>query len=96
VQSLLAGRSGADRERLRPHRRAVGVAHRAVKVMVRSVRREAGQVLIDPRADSRIGGGETVVVEGVQRLREGQPVQIVGMRQVAPAQPAASSPVSEG
>jgi RND family efflux transporter MFP subunit len=69
---------------------------RAVKVMVRSVRREAGQVLIDPRADSRIGGGETVVVEGVQRLREGHPVQIVGMRQVAPAQPAASSPVSEG
>jgi hypothetical protein len=69
---------------------------RAVKVMVRSVRREAGQVLIDPRADSRIGGDETVVVEGVQRLREGHPVQIVGMRQVAPAQPAASSPVSEG
>jgi hypothetical protein len=53
-------------------------------------------VLIDPRADSRGGDGETVVVEGVQRLREGQPVEIVGRRQVVPAQPAASGPVGEG
>ena len=69
---------------------------RAVKVMVRSVRREGGQVLIDPRAASRIDDGETVVVEGVQRLREGLRVEIVGKRQLVPAQPAASSAVGEG
>ena len=69
---------------------------RAVKVRVRSVRREAGQVLIDPRADSRIEGGETVVVEGVQRLREGLRVEIVGERQAGPADGAASSPAGAG
>ncbi len=68
----------------------------AVKVMVRSVRREGGQVLIDPRADSRIEDGEVVVVEGVQRLREGQRVEIVGRRQVGPAQPAAASAAGVG
>lgn len=68
----------------------------AVKVAVRSVRREAGHVLIDPNAASSIDDGETVVVEGVQRLREGQRVQIVGKRQAAPAQPAASSPAGAG
>jgi multidrug efflux pump subunit AcrA (membrane-fusion protein) len=69
---------------------------RAAKAMVRSVRREGGQVLIDPRADSSIVDGETVVVEGVQRLREGLRVEIVGNRRVVPAQPAASSPTGAG
>jgi len=69
---------------------------RAAKAMVRSVRREGGQVLIDPRADGSIVDGETVVVEGVQRLREGLRVEIVGNRRVVPAQPAASSPTGAG
>lgn len=47
---------------------------RAARVPVRALRRLQGQVLVD----GAIAAGETVVVEGVQRLREGRPVQIVG------------------
>ena len=46
----------------------------AVQVPARSVRRSGGQVLID----GELRAGETVVVEGVQRLRAGRPVRVVG------------------
>jgi RND family efflux transporter MFP subunit len=44
------------------------------KVAVRPVRRTSGRVLVDGPLTS----GETVVVEGVQRLREGLGVRVVG------------------
>lgn len=44
------------------------------KVPVRPVRRTSGRVLVDGALTS----GETVVVEGVQRLREGRGVHVVG------------------
>jgi membrane fusion protein (multidrug efflux system) len=47
---------------------------RAVQVPVRSVRRSEGRVLVD--GELRVG--ETVIVEGVQRLREGRPVRVIG------------------
>jgi RND family efflux transporter MFP subunit len=46
----------------------------AVQVAARPVRRTAGRVLID----SELKVGEQVVVEGVQRLRAGRPVRVVG------------------
>lgn len=46
----------------------------AIQVPARPVRRSAGQVLID----GDLQAGETVVVEGVQRLRAGRPVRVVG------------------
>ena len=46
----------------------------AVQVAARPVRRTAGRVLID----SELKAGEAVVVEGVQRLRAGRPVRVVG------------------
>lgn len=46
----------------------------AVQVAARPVRRNAGHVLID----SELKAGETVVVEGVQRLRAGRPVRVIG------------------
>ncbi len=45
------------------------------KVAVRPVRRTSGRVLVDGPLTS----GETVVVEGVQRLREGRGVRVVGL-----------------
>lgn len=48
----------------------------SVQVRVQPARRQAGQVLLDGALKS----GETVVVEGVQRLREGRPVRVVGKR----------------
>lgn len=47
---------------------------RSVQVPVRPVRRSDGRVLID----SALKAGETVVVEGVQRLRADRPVRVVG------------------
>jgi RND family efflux transporter MFP subunit len=47
---------------------------RSVQVAVRPVRRAAGRVLLD----GALTTGETVVVEGVQRLREGRSVRVVG------------------
>ncbi len=49
-------------------------AGKSKKVAVRPVRRTSAQVLVDGALTS----GETVVVEGVQRLREGSSVHIVG------------------
>lgn len=46
---------------------------RAVRVQVRLVRRLAGQILVE----GGLREGELVVVEGVQRLREGREVRIV-------------------
>ncbi|MBA4264575.1 MAG: efflux RND transporter periplasmic adaptor subunit [Comamonadaceae bacterium] len=46
----------------------------SVQVAARPVRRTAGRVLID----SELKAGETVVVEGVQRLRAGRPVRVIG------------------
>jgi len=46
----------------------------SVQVMARPVRRTAGRVLID----SELKVGETVVVEGVQRLRADRPVRVIG------------------
>ena len=46
----------------------------AAQVPARPVRRSGGQVLID----GELRAGETVVVEGVQRLRAGRPVRVVG------------------
>jgi RND family efflux transporter MFP subunit len=46
----------------------------SVQVAVRPVRRAAGRVLLD----GALAAGETVVVEGVQRLREGRSVRVVG------------------
>lgn len=46
----------------------------AVQVPARPVRRSNGQVLID----GELKVGETVVLEGVQRLRAGRPVRVVG------------------
>lgn len=46
----------------------------AVQVAARPVRRTAGRVLID----GELKVGETVVVEGVQRLRAGRPVRVIG------------------
>ncbi len=48
----------------------------SVPVPARPVRRAAGRVLID----GELKAGETVVVEGVQRLRAGRPVRIVGRK----------------
>lgn len=47
---------------------------RAVQVPARPVRRLAGRVLID----GPVRTGEAVVIEGVQRLRAGAPVRVVG------------------
>jgi multidrug efflux pump subunit AcrA (membrane-fusion protein) len=47
---------------------------KSVQVAVRPVRRAAGRVLLD----GALTTGETVVVEGVQRLREGRSVRVVG------------------
>lgn len=47
---------------------------KSAKVAVRPVRRTSGHVLVDGALTS----GETVVVEGVQRLREGSDVRVVG------------------
>ncbi len=63
-------------------------AGKSEKVAVRPVRRTSGRVLIDGTLTS----GETVVVEGVQRLREGSGVRIVGNPVEKPAgKPADSS-----
>lgn len=57
---------------------------RAVQVPVRSVRREAGLVLLEDALKT----GEQVVVEGVQRLREGVAVQVLNAApQAQPVQP---------
>jgi RND family efflux transporter MFP subunit len=53
------------------------------KVAVRPVRRSAGQVLID----GPLASAETVVVEGVQRLREGRSVRVVGNANGSSANP---------
>lgn len=47
---------------------------KAVRVPARPVRRAAGLVLID----GELKPGESVVVEGVQRLRAGIAVRVVG------------------
>ena len=47
---------------------------KSVQVAVRPVRRAAGRVLLD----GALTNGETVVVEGVLRLREGRSVRVVG------------------
>lgn len=47
---------------------------RAQKVEVKLVRRRAGEVLVDGPLEQ----GEPVVVEGTQRLRPGEPVEILG------------------
>ena len=47
---------------------------KSVQVAVRPVRRAAGRVLLD----GALTNGETVVVEGVLRLREGRNVRVVG------------------
>jgi membrane fusion protein, multidrug efflux system len=47
---------------------------RAVRVPVRMVRRLQARVLVD----GPVRVGEAVVVEGVQRLRDGRPVEIIG------------------
>jgi RND family efflux transporter MFP subunit len=47
---------------------------KASRVPVRLVRRDAGTVLVD----GALSPGDPVVVEGVQRLREGRPVEIIG------------------
>lgn len=47
---------------------------RSVQVPARPVRRSAGRVLVD----SGLKVGETVVVEGMQRLRDGRAVRVVG------------------
>jgi membrane fusion protein (multidrug efflux system) len=46
----------------------------SVAVAARPVRRAAGRVLLD----GDLKKGEQVVVEGVQRLREGRPVRVIG------------------
>ncbi len=46
----------------------------SVAVAARPVRRAAGRVLLD----GELKTGEQVVVEGVQRLREGRPVRVIG------------------
>ncbi len=46
----------------------------SVAVAARPVRRTAGRVLLD----GELKKGEQVVVEGVQRLREGRPVRVIG------------------
>ena len=56
---------------------------KSVQVAVRPVRRAAGRVLLD----SALATGETVVVEGVQRLREGRSVRIVGNTNGSSASP---------
>ncbi|MFT5588568.1 MAG: RND family efflux transporter MFP subunit [Bradyrhizobium sp.] len=60
-------------------------ADKSVKVAVRLVRRTSGRVLVDGALTS----DETVVVEGVQRLREGNGVRIVG----SPVEKPAGKPV---
>ena len=58
--------------------------NKAVQVPVQALRRLEGQVLVQPRAArgqadaAALKVGETVVVEGVQRLRADGAVQIVG------------------
>jgi RND family efflux transporter MFP subunit len=49
-------------------------AGRAVRVPVRMVRRLQARVLLD----GELRAGETVVVEGVQRLRDGRAVEVIG------------------
>ena len=56
---------------------------KSVQVAVRPVRRAAGRVLLD----SALATGETVVVEGVQRLREGRSMRIVGNTNGSSASP---------
>ena len=46
----------------------------AQRVAARPLRRTGGRVLID----AELRAGEQVVVEGVQRLREGRPVRVIG------------------
>jgi multidrug efflux pump subunit AcrA (membrane-fusion protein) len=55
----------------------------SVRVAVRPVRRVAGRVLLD----GALTTGETVVVEGVQRLREGRSVRVVGNANGSSARP---------
>ena len=59
---------------------------KAVQVPVRSLRRAQDQVMVD----GALQAGETVVVEGVQRLRAGRAVRVVGS--AAGSSPAASAP----
>ena len=54
---------------------------RAVRVPVRMVRRLQTRVLLD----GPLRAGETVVVEGVQRLRDGRAVQVIGRDDAASA-----------
>lgn len=61
---------------------------RATRVPVRAVRRNAGQVLLE----GPLAAGEQVVVEGVQRLREGAPVRVLNPKPVGPAAPARTAP----
>lgn len=51
---------------------------RAEKIPARVVARASGRVLID----AQINAGEPVVIEGLQRLRPGAPVEVLGMREV--------------
>lgn len=52
---------------------------KAQRVAVRPLRRQAGVVLLD----AALRAGEPVVVEGVQRLREGRAVEVVGQNGAA-------------
>lgn len=61
---------------------------RAVRVPVRMVRRLQARVLLD----GALRAGETVVVEGVQRLRDGRPVEVIGTDNVDAKRPSAPLP----
>jgi hypothetical protein len=47
---------------------------KAVQVAARAVQRQNGRVLVE----SALTAQDAVVVEGVQRMREGRPVRVVG------------------
>jgi multidrug efflux pump subunit AcrA (membrane-fusion protein) len=63
-----------------------------VQVPVRLVRREEGRVLLE----GTLQQGEQVVVEGVQRLREGAAVEALNTAATAPASRPASAAAAAG